>query len=320
MKTETKKYTCLVTGAAGFIGSHIVDELLSQGHKVVGIDNLLTGNQDNVAQHVDNPDFVFKIGNILGGEVRDLFERYPIDYIFHEAADARIPSCTNDPFTTTQTNVLGTVALLEFAKEFKVKGFAFASSSSVYGPTPNGLPTIESTSRAPGNIYGSQKLAAEEMVMKYHEFHDVPTVAFRYFNVYGTARQNGQGAYVNVFAALANAIKSKKLFKIFGSGSDVRDYIHVYDVVRANLTILDKPSDWKAWGRAYNLGTGKTTSVNKIVRMMDYKKVKHVEARTEDIPFSCASVYNAGIDLDFKARVGITKGIKIFKESHGFKR
>lgn len=297
-----KKTSILVTGGAGFIGSHIVDSLVEDGYEVVIVDKLTTGQQENINTGAE----FFNI-SICDYKVRELFEKYKFKYVFHLAAEARIQSCTDEPLKSHSTNVTGTLKLLELSRKHKVKGFIFSSSSAVYGDVETNFPIRETQSKNPVSIYGAQKLAAEHYVLLYNKFYNLPTVALRYFNVYGTARQNEKGPYPTVFVSFNKSLRDNGRITIYGDGEQQRDFIHVFDVVRANLMWLDKKD---GWGQAYNVGTNQATTINKIATYftdnIDYK-----EARSGDPRYSCANMSK----LDFKAEISLEEGIKIFKKS-----
>ncbi len=311
----------LVTGCFGFIGSHIVDALLEAGHSIVGVDNFLTGDRKNLNHLLDtsygDKCLVYDADITNREKMEEIFRDNKIDYVFHLAADARLPSCTANPIATTAINVTGTLHLLELSKVNNVKGFIYSSSSSVYGKQTHQDPIPEMARLAPANIYGLQKLMGEQLALMYHKFHGLNTIALRYLNVYGTNRQREGGAYPTIFSALASAIKQDKKFFIFGDGNQKRDYIHVYDVVEANLKALDKPKSWKCWGQAYNVGTGVATKTIDVVKMFG-NKYGLAPAREEDIPYSCASTWRAKNELKFEAKISLKKGVEILKESHGF--
>lgn len=320
---------CLVSGGLGFIGSHLVDLLLEQGHEVVIFDNALTGKVENVEQHITepgNPNCSLVMGSVANrSEVEQLFSDYQFDYVFHLAADARIPSCTDDPIGTTEVNLMGTLNLLEASKKQGVKGFVFSSSSSVYGNVSTGAGGAEqeipeNTRMQPISIYGMQKAAAENMVRAYKKYYGLNTIALRYFNVYGSARQNEAGAYPCIFAALAKAEKNKEVFHIFGNGEMCRDYVHVHDVARANSLVIGKPETWKAWGNVYNIGTGIPTSVKELISIYGYKNFDFVPPRAEDVRWSLASTWRAKDEYGFVAKIDIQEGVSILRRSHGFDR
>ena len=310
------KFNCLVTGAAGFIGSHLVDELVKTDNYIYGIDNLTTGSKDNLST---NSHFIFKEFDIRDQDrLIKLFEENNIDYIFHLAADARIPSCIDDPYKSSNVNVMGTINMLELAKRFKVKGLAFSSSSAIYGNYGKNMPIREAELKRPINAYGAQKLLGDHMCRFYHQYSGVPTLALRYFNVYGSARQGIGGAYPTVFAAFSKALKEGKRLTVFGDGSQIRDYIHIDDVVKANMTILGKPKDWKPWGKAYNIGTGIETTTMDVVKLMASTKLAdRVPMRPGDAQFSLASTWLAKDEMKFEAKVDLKEGVKLLKESHG---
>ena len=294
----------LVTGGAGFIGSHLVDSLIEAGHKVVIVDKLTTGQIDNV-----NKKAIFCEYSISDYKVRDLFNDYKFDYVFHLAAEARIQSCADDPIGSHFTNVTGTLKLLEFSHKFGVKGFIYSSSSAVYGEQTAQIPIPESAPLYPASIYAVQKLAAEQYVLLYKKFFNLNTVALRYFNVYGTNRQNEKGPYPTVFVSFRKSLKDKGKITIYGNGNQMRDFIHVFDVVRANLKWLDGKEGW-GWGEAYNIGTGIPITIRQVAKYFT-DKVDYKPARPGDPMYSCASTYKT----DFRTEISLDEGVDIFKKS-----
>lgn len=296
----------LVTGGAGFIGSHLVDSLVNNGYKVVVIDNLSNGKMQNVNQEADFYPLDIAIDK---GKIRDLFKRFDFEYVFHLAAMARIPECLDKPVESFNVNVMGTLHLLELAREFG-SCLVFSSSSSVYGEVNQQVPINEETKLAPISMYGLHKLTAEQLVLMYAKFYGTKCSALRYFNVYGTARQSAEGAYPNVFSAFGRDSKRGEL-TIYGDGEQARDYVHVFDVVRANLAFIDKP----AWGQVFNVGTGKTHTVNEVAGLFPNAKPSYKPARVGDPRYSCADVSRASEVLGFRAETSFEEGARIYLES-----
>jgi len=296
----------LVTGCAGFIGSHLVDELISAGHEVHGVDDLSNGKLSNL-----NPSLEFKELDVsdkyaIGSYIR----RLKPEYIFHLAAMARISDCHEKPMESYEVNVLSSLYMLKAARAVGIKGFIFSSSSAVYGEPLIDMPISITDDLRPISIYGLQKLNAEQLVLAYSRVYGLNTAALRYFNVYGTARQNPNGAYPNVFAAFGRDAKTGTI-SIYGDGNQERDYIHVYDVVRANMAFLDIHD---AWGNAYNVGTGETHTVNDIARFFKASKV-YKKARVGDPSYSCANTAYTRKMLKWESQISFEQGVDIFLKS-----
>lgn len=307
-----KHYKVLVTGGAGFIGSHLVDELVEEGHRVEVIDKLSTGKVENL-----NGKAIFHHQDINSKETDELFRLHRFDYVFHLAAEARIQQCTDDPIGSHKTNVAGTLRLLELSRKYHVQGFVFASSSSVYGDpfagkevTPG--PIDESTPYNPLTLYAAQKMAAEKYVSLYHTFYDLPTVSFRFFNVYGSQRQNDKGGYVTCVAAFMRDAANGRIF-IDGSGEQRRDLVHVSDVVGAMVTAIANGRR-ALQGDVFNVGSGITLSVNDIAEI--FKSALHGNlafesrpARLGDPLYSCADTKKLYNILRYRPEVMPMKGI-----------
>ena len=300
----------LVSGGSGFIGSHLVDSLVEKKHKVVVVDKLTTGKKMNLRKSISKIRF-------LKDDIRNfsrmdhIMHKFKPEVIFHLAAEARISECTKNPRYTNEVNVGGTINMLEMARKYKVKKFIFASSSSIYGDG-HSRPICEGYDKTQKSIYALQKRTAELYVSKYAEYYKVPTMSFRYFNVYGTSRQSNE-VYPTVFSSFYRDMKKKGRITIYGNGRQVRDFIHVYDLVRAHLVVLESPRRMFDGGML-NLGTGKITTVNKIAKYFDCRKVYRAE-RKEDVFYSCANMIMTDLSLGFESKITIDQGIKIFFNS-----
>ena len=248
---------CLVTGGAGFIGSHIVDRLINDGHEVIVVDNLSTGKEENI-----NPKAKF-----YHMDIRNLFERDMIkgvDIVFHLACLARVQPSIENPYLYHDVNVNGTHNLLLACKAANVKRFVFSSSSSVYGDTEQ-VPTNEQCSTEPMSPYAIHKLIGEQYCKLYSELYDIETVSLRYFNVYGD-RQPTEGAYCLVMGVFAQQRVNGEPMTIRGDGEQRRDFTYVGDVVEANMKAAF--SDRTLKGEVINIGNGDNRSVNQIADLI----------------------------------------------------
>jgi len=300
----------LVTGGAGFIGSHLVDALIDKGHNVYVVDNLSTGKKENI-----NPKAHFKHCNILDNDlmVWDIFKHEEIEFVYHLGAAAKIPWCIKHPYESHQINVTATLRLLQLAKDFKVKGFVYSSSSSVYGSVAHRGSISESERINPINIYGLQKYTSEQYVKYYNEYFGLPTASLRYFNVYGTSRQSMVGPYANVFSAFYRDRAEKGHVTIFGDGQIVRDFVHVYDVVRANMAFLDISSD-RFEGEAYNVGSGEVASIKKIAELFECP-IEYADPRVGEPPFTQCDYSKIYKRLGWKPTLNLDRGVKTFFKS-----
>ena len=243
-----------VTGAAGFIGSHLVDQLIEEGHTVYGIDNMLTGDKANV-----NPKCLFyekDVNDITPEELED------IDVVFHLAAVARTQWCIDNPLLAHETNATGTLRMLLAAKKAGVKRFVHSSSCIVYVAT---------------TPYYASKFLAEEYVRLFSELYNMSTIALRYSNVYGSLRQSEKGPAINCIASLRKTKRDTGRVWVTGDGSQSRDFIHVDDIVRAN--ILAAGSEFCGH---VDVCTGKQTSMNEIATYFNCP-VDYIEERQGDV-------------------------------------
>lgn len=246
----------LVTGGCGFIGSNLVDRLcVSQNYNVIVIDNLSSDAHD---QFYYNKNAVYYKDDITNKHVvNGIFERHRPDYVFHLAAEARIQNCINDPTKAFNTNTVGTQNILEACRLFKTKRVMFSSTSAIYGLVDI-IPQTETQSPNCLNMYSYSKLFSEGLFKLYSEMYDVDSVCFRYFNVYGP-RQPVRGSYAPVIGVFSRQKKMEDPMTIVGDGLQTRDYIHVSDVVNANIAAMNHQSKLNA--EIVNIGTGTSFSV-----------------------------------------------------------
>lgn len=256
----------LVTGGAGFIGSHIVEALVKRGDEVVVLDNLSTGKVTNLCCLPVTGSFIPT--DILNHDgVKRLMDG--IDIVFHEAAMVSVPQTIENPIKAHDVNVTGTLGLLSAAANAGVKRFVFASSSAVYGDSPE-LPKTETMAPEPLSPYAAQKLAGEAYCRVFNAVYGLPTVCLRYFNVYGP-RQNPESDYAAVIPRFITRMAQGKPPIIYGDGLQTRDFVYVEDIVRANLMAAEEPF---AAGKVMNVCSGKQTSVldlaGMIARRLDF--------------------------------------------------
>ena len=246
----------LVTGAAGFIGSHLVEELLKMGHQVVALDN----------EYADNDQFYWndKAINVKGDITDYKFMKNVFthtDYVFHCAAESRIGTSIKNPVRAVDINVKGTCTVLQCARENGVKKVIYSSTSSGYGMNPS--PNIETQPDDCLNPYSVSKIAGEKLCKMYTDLFDLPTVIFRYFNVYGE-RAPRKGQYAPVIGIFQRQKEAGQSLTIVGDGEQRRDFVHVKDVARANIMAAISNAEPEAYGQVYNIGSGKNYSVNDI--------------------------------------------------------
>ena len=283
----------LVTGGAGFIGSHLVEELLSQGREVVVLDDLSTGKVENLPE---SENLTFIEGSITDRELlKNLFDSYRFDTVFHLAAVASVFKSVEEPVETHRVNFDGTLYLLEESKRAGVNKFVFASSAAVYGDLPE-LPKREDMPVKPLTPYGVDKYASERCVVNSFSLYGLRATALRFFNVYGE-RQDPSSPYSGVISIFINrTIKhmrgEKTTIDIYGDGKQTRDFIYVKDVVNA---ILIAENDERTNGKVFNVGTGKETSLLQIIETLkeiagSVPPVRFLPPREGDIKHSVADI------------------------------
>ncbi len=300
----------LVTGVAGFIGSHLAQELLLFGQKVVGLDNLSSGKISNIDHIKDNPNFTFIEGDIRDSKICEKACK-GVDYILHHAAIGSVKKSIEDPVLVDQVNNGGFINILLAAHKQGVERVVYASSSAIYGEKGDGL-RHESELPEPLSPYAVSKCANEHYARALSNTHDIETVGLRYFNIYGS-RQDPNGAYAAVIPKWINSMLKCEAIEIFGDGKTMRDFCYVADVVKAN--ILAATSDiCKGDSPVYNIASGQSTTLNElfssIKEAVNYKgDATYKDFRAADIRVSCADISKAQTELGFKPSVTFKDGL-----------
>lgn len=333
----------MVTGGAGFVGSHLVDRIVREGHEVVVYDNFTSGNRENLAGHRGRgseipPPPEWKLDSddagltededaerktvvvrrrpvtIVEGDVRDVhkLEWYMqgVTAVFHQAAIVSVPYSIEHPQETHDVNIQGTLNVLQCARRQGVKRVVFASSAAVYGDDPE-LPKREDQRPTPISPYGTEKLAGEHYLSIFDRLYGVETVALRYFNVFGP-RQDPRSPYSGVISIFASRVARGEAPTIFGDGLNSRDFVFVDDVVEANWLAMRTPG---ARGRVFNVGRGEETTLNALVAMLAKLQgkniaAKHEPARAGDIVASRADITRIGRELGFAPGVSVSEGLR----------
>lgn len=300
------KKIVLVTGGCGFIGSHIVEGLVKKGHKVRILDNLSTGKVENL-DSIDPKDV-----EVCIGDVKDLSAVDAVvdgcEYIFHQAAIVSVPKSVDDPIGTGRVNYGGTLNVLEAARKHSVRRVVFAGSAAVYGDEPT-LPKKESMQPCPITPYAVDKLASEFMGQVYARNFGVEFVSLRYFNVFGS-RQDPSSPYSGVISIFCNQMRQGFTPVIYGDGLQSRDFVHVSDVVRANMTVMEHP---KVTARTFNVGREVATTLLEIFSEINHLTGQnlqsiHKEVRPGDIRHSLAD--NTALKaLGWFPLIGIREGL-----------
>jgi UDP-glucose 4-epimerase len=300
----------LVTGGAGFIGSHLVERLLGLGHEVRVVDDFSTGKRANLEPFTARGAKL----EIVEADIRNGWKLKEVaagcEVIFHEAAIVSVPYSVEHPQETHDVNLQGTLNVLEAARHAKTRRLVFASSAAVYGDAP-GLPKHEGMLPTPISPYGLEKLTSEHYLSIFARLYGVETVSLRYFNVFGP-RQDPSSAYSGVISIFAERAARGAPLTIFGDGLAYRDFVYVEDVVAANLLAAETPG---ISGRSFNVGRGEKTSLLDLVGMIGRAagrtvEVKHEAARAGDIAESLADISRAKSELGYAPKVAVEEGLK----------
>jgi UDP-glucose 4-epimerase len=300
----------LVTGGAGFIGSHIVDRLISEDFEVTVIDSLQTGHLKNIKRDERIKELHFVRGDIRDfSSVRNAIK--DIDAVFHEAAFLDVASSIENPVLTNEMNVNGTLNILKVSSDLGVKRFIHASSAAVYGSTLRSQKR-ENDPLNPTSPYGVSKLAAENYVRLFNNLYGIETVCLRYFNVYGPRQSfNIRSAYGGVIALCVNRLLRNIPPIIFGDGEQTRDFVYVQDVVEANMLALNIKG---AVGETFNIGSGTSTSINQIAELLKeitHKDLRNVysDPRPGDIRHGYADISKAKKLLGYNPKFSLKEGL-----------
>lgn len=291
--------TTLVTGGAGFIGSHIAEALLPR-NEVRVVDDLSTGKRERVPDGARFIEGDVRDRDLLAQAISD------VDVVFHQAALVSVDRSVSTPGECQSINAVGTLRLLEAARAENAR-VVVASSAAIYG-VPDSVPVEETDSKAPTSPYGVDKLAADHYTRLFASLYDLPTVALRYFNVYGSGHSGGD--YSGVIDVFAEQARSNRSITVHGDGSQTRDFVHVSDVVRANLLAATT----EHVGEAFNVGTGRTVTIRALAELIrdstsSSSKIVHTDPRSGDIDRSRADPSKARKQLGFEADIDIEAGL-----------
>lgn len=298
-----------MTGAAGFIGSSIIEELLKIDVKVIGIDNLFNGRLENLKNAFNDQNFKF-----YKADIRDLAFLLKIskdiDIILHEAAFASVPDSIESPISCNDINVNGTLNILECARTYDMDALIFASSAAVYGEIME-FPWKENMNLIPISPYGASKLACEKYLYTYYKIYGLNTISFRYLNVYGPKQDISP--YSGVISKWLGRINRNEDLIIYGDGEQKRDFIYIKDIVDVNIKAISKKN---IGGEVFNIGTGTQITINKLANIMKQlwgnKNIgfKYTKPRLGDIREGTADISKVKKLLDFESKYDIYSGLE----------
>ncbi len=296
----------IVTGGAGFIGSHMVELLLNKGYEVIVIDDLSNGQLDNVELFKDNQNYKFYKIDISREFDDSIFQN--VDYVFHLAALADIIPSIENPIKYHHVNVTGTIKVLEACRKYNVEKIIYAASSSCYG-IPKIYPTPETAEIKPEYPYAFTKYLGEQYVMFWNKVYKIPVVSLRYFNVFGT-RARSNNTYGAVFKVFLKQKLENKPLTIVGDGTQTRDFTYVSDIVKANLIAAESDIN----GEIINIGSEKLHSINYLAKLIG-GPVTHIPKRPGEPISTYADITKAKKLLKWKPLVSFEEGVKIMLEN-----
>lgn len=296
----------VVTGAAGFIGGHLAEELLNFDHEVVGIDNLYSGLESTENKLCSYKNYIKCRIDIRSKDILDILNDFKPNIVFHLAARSGVAPSVIHPMDSHDVNINGTLNMLEASKKSGVNRFVFSSSSSVYGGSKI-LPTQEDVALNPKSPYALQKKVGEEYCRMYSKLYGLDTVSLRYFNVFGP-RQRSDSAYAAVISSFCDSIKQNKNPIIYGDGKQFRDFTYVKNVVNAN--ILAGFMIENLYGESFNIGCGKTTDLIELVKTLECKTPIFEEQRQGDVRCSQADITKARNILKYNPSTELEEQLK----------
>jgi len=301
---EIEGKNILVSGGAGFIGSHLVDKL-SLGNKVIVIDNLSSGLLSNLEKSKDQITFIK--GDVLDKTLlKDIVAE--VELVFHLAANVGYVRSIEDPYFDMDVNIKGTVNILEACRNSNVKRLVYSSSGAIFGQAKY-LPIDEEHPLNPESPYAVSKLAAEKYCFAFHKVHGVPVAALRYFNVYGPRQDTSE--YANVILTFFRGIREGKSLTIFGDSKQTRDFVFVEDVVKANILAATQPA---AVGKVFNIATGQDTSIEQLVTIVGQisgreSPVIYADPRAGEVRYSRANIDKARRLLGYSPETNLKEGL-----------
>jgi UDP-glucose 4-epimerase len=299
-----KNMKCLVTGGAGFIGSHLVDKLIKDEHKVVIVDNLSSGKKENLKKKAK----FYKV-DICDKKIKEIFKKEKPEIVFHLAAIPRVPESVEKPVETSSVNILGTVNIFKNSADYKVKRVIFASSSAIYGNQKK-FPFVETMDCFPESPYGLQKLSGEQFARLFLNLYGLQVVCLRYFNVYGPRTDLNSDYSLVLGKFLSQKFKNKPL-TIFGTGKQTRAFCYIDDVVSANIkAMLSKKIKG---GEVINIGSDKSYSVNFLADLIGGGKT-YLPPRKGDVLHTASDIKKAKKLLKWEPKTDFKKGVQITKK------
>lgn len=299
--------TCLVTGGAGFIGSHLVEALLAQGYAVRVLDNFATGKRENLSQVIDKIE-------LIEDDIRDLAvcqaACQDIQFVYHQAALGSVPRSVADPLTTHHVNNTGTLNMLVAARDQGVQRFIYAASSSTYGDHP-ALPKQEAQIGHPLSPYAVTKASNEQYARVFTQCYQLPTIGLRYFNIFGP-RQDPDSQYAAVIPKFIKALLAHEAPIIFGDGEQSRDFTYIENAIKANLLALTAPDT--AFGEVFNVACGEQTSLNtlytQLAQLLDRTlPPQYGDKRLGDVQHSLADISKAKRLLGYDNLIDVSTGL-----------
>jgi UDP-glucose 4-epimerase len=298
----------LVTGGAGFIGSHLVDRLVDEGYDVRVIDNLYSGKLENIEHHIKSGKVDFVKGDIRDASLVKI-SLAGVEAVFHLAAIISVPFSVSNPQLTLDVNLAGTTNLLNACSKKNIDKFVFVSSCAVFGDTKI-LPVNENASTNPISPYAESKLLAERDCLNFQQKGLLQSVVLRFFNVYGP--RQGMNEYSGVITRFINRAKQKQPLTIYGDGSQTRDFVNVKDIVQALYACMKSKS---ANGEVFNIGSGNPTSITELAKTVleitgQNLKIRYELARAGDIKDSYADISKAKRFLSYEPKVTLRDGLK----------